>query len=286
MANLTTRVNMRNPSHSAEAPRRPRDGCPAGGVALFNYIMYHDEYQMINDELYGKLGADMFKESPPHINHKDLNTQVYEILVDKLVTRELAPKQTITISTIADELGVSRSPVHQALTRLASENLIDLIPRKGYFVRPITSEGVSKAFDVRMALELMAAERSVGRVSPAQLAKLRELMEQTLPMIEDDRIINKRGYVRANQAMHLFQVGLADNEMLSMFYNQLSMHLVMGRIARLRDSGMHHIIDEHQELVAAYESGSLERTMSVIRTHINSGRRVAEEEIEAAGGML
>jgi len=241
---------------------------------------------MTNDGDHGILGAKMFKESQPLINHKDLNTQVYEILVDKLVTRELAPNQTITISAIAEELGVSRSPVHQALTRLASENLIDLVPRKGYFVRPITSDAVSKAFDVRMALELMAAERSVGQVSASQLRKLRELMEATLPMIEDDRIINKRGYVRANQALHLFQVGLANNELLSMYYSQLSMHLVMGRIARLRDSGMHHIIDEHQELVAAYESGSLERTTSVIRTHINSGRRVAEEEIEAAGGIL
>lgn len=220
------------------------------------------------------------------INHKDLNTQVYEILVDKLINRELAPNQPITISAVAEELGVSRSPVHQALTRLASENLVDLVQRKGYFVRPITTDSVSHAFDVRMALELVAAERAVGQVSKGELRKLRELMEITLPKLADDRIIDRRGYVEANQALHLYQVGLAKNDLMTTYYGQLSLHLIMGRVARQRDSGMEHIIHEHQELVASFESEDLDRVQKAIRTHIDSGRRIAEEEIMAAGGLL
>jgi DNA-binding GntR family transcriptional regulator len=228
----------------------------------------------------------MSDHPPPLINHKDLNTQVYEILVDKLITRQLEPNQPITISSIAEELGVSRSPVHHALTRLASENLIELVARKGYFVRPITAQNVFQTFDIRMALELVAAERTVGRVPAHELRKLRELMQATLPLLESDRIVEKRAYVQANQALHLYQVGLAGNELLSMYYSQLSLHLIMGRIARLRDSGMGHIISEHQELVAAFEAEDLERTKIVIRAHIESGRRIAAEEIEAAGGIL
>jgi DNA-binding GntR family transcriptional regulator len=228
----------------------------------------------------------MTSQAAARINHKDLNTQVYEILVDRLVTRELEANQSITISAVAEELGVSRSPVHQALTRLASENLVDLVPRKGYFVRPITTESVEQAFDVRLALETVAAERTVGTVSDAQLGELRQLMEATLPLLEGDRIVEKRKYVQANQRFHLFQVGLAGNDLLSMYYGQLSLHLVMGRVARLRDAGMDHIVREHQELVDAFEADDLERVQNAIRTHIASGKRVASEEIETAGGAI
>jgi DNA-binding GntR family transcriptional regulator len=228
----------------------------------------------------------MTSQAASHINHKDLNTQVYEILVDRLITRELEPNQPITISTVAEELGVSRSPVHQALTRLASENLVDLVPRKGYYVRPITTESVEQAFDVRLALELVAAERTVGTNSDKQLAELRRLMEATLPLLQGDRIAEKRKYVQANQRFHLYQVGLAGNGLLSMYYGQLSLHLVMGRVARLRDSGMDHIVYEHQELVDAFEAENLERVKAAIRSHIASGMRVAAEEIEVAGGAI
>lgn len=223
-------------------------------------------------------------ESP--IVHADLNAQVYGVLVQRLITRDFEPNQQISITTLAEELGVSRSPVHQALTRLVSENLMAVRPRKGYYVIPITFQSVSEAFDVRMAIELLAAEKSIDFISPPQLAHLRKLIDATLEKIEGDRIIDGSGYVTANQALHTYQVGLAANSLMSYYYGQLSLHLIMGRVAGKRGGGMSHIIQEHQELIASFEVRDLARLQEIIRKHIASGKRVAEEEIAAAGGML
>ena len=68
----------------------------------------------------------------------DLNDQVYDSLKERLLTREFGGGEKLSLQTLADELGVSRSPVHHALTRLVSEGLV-LSERRGYMVRPLTA---------------------------------------------------------------------------------------------------------------------------------------------------
>lgn len=220
------------------------------------------------------------------ISYVNLTSQVYDVLLRRLISREFEPNQQLSLAALAEELGVSRSPVHQALTRLVTEGLIEVRPRKGHVVRPITRESVTQAFDVRLAFELVAAEKVVGHVSRPDLEELRRLMEATLEFVEGDRIVDRPGYVRANRAMHAFQVGLAGNFLMDRYFEQLSLHLIMGRVAGKRLSGMGHIVREHRDLVAAFENGDLAAAQEAIRLHIESGKRVAAEEIRGAGGVL
>lgn len=214
----------------------------------------------------------------------DLNSQVYNTLINWIVTRKLQARQKLSISDIADKLNVSRSPVHQALTRLVSENFVTVAPRQGYYVTPITTDTVLKAFDVRLALELMAAELSVGQVTADRLRELRRLMEETLPTVRADDIVDKSGYLVTNWTFHWYQVALAGNELMSHYYENLKVHLLMGRVICKRNAGMQHIVEEHEALVAAFEAADLAAAQAAIRQHIKSGKRVAMEEIDAAGG--
>ena len=222
-------------------------------------------------------------EIPP-LRRSDLNSQVYEVLINWIVTRKLRTRQKLSISEIAEKLRVSRSPVHQALTRLVSENFVTVSPRQGYYVTPITTETVLKAFDVRLALELMAAERSVGQTAPEPLRELRRRMEATLHMLSGDEITDKPGYIATNWDFHRYQVALADNALMTHYYENLKVHLLMGRVINTRVAGMRHIVEEHQALVEGYEAGDLAVVQQVIRQHVASGKRVAVEEINAAGG--
>jgi DNA-binding GntR family transcriptional regulator len=228
----------------------------------------------------------LFDSAPTIVKHVDLNQQVYDVLVNWLVTRKLRPRQKLSISAIAEELSVSRSPVHQALTRMASENLIKVSPRRGYYIQPITPEVVLHAFDVRLALELMAAERTVGKISDLELIQFRHVMEATLPNISSDQIINKQGYITTNVAFHRYQIALARNELMLHYYQNLNVNLFMGRTIYTRNTGMGHVAAENIELVEAFEAGDLARVQNAIRTHIESGKRVAVEEINASGGEL
>lgn len=97
----------------------------------------------------------------PPLVRLDLNDQVYDAVKARLVTREFGGGAKISLQTIADELGVSRSPVHHALTRLTTEGLVTSEPR-GYVVRPLTVELMDELHEARLALELHAADLTIG----------------------------------------------------------------------------------------------------------------------------
>ena len=210
----------------------------------------------------------------------NLNEQVYETLRQRVLQREPGPGSKLSLHELATELGVSRSPVHHALTRLVSEGLLSVKARRGYYVTPVTEATVGDGYDVRLALELHAAERTVGVADSLRLGRLRELME------EAEAAISQEDWDNANAAFHEFQIDLADNAMLSRFYRDLSVNLMMQVIRGGRLEGGEYLAREHRAIVEALEAHDLAAAQTAIRAHIDSGRRIALEAIERAGGVL
>jgi DNA-binding GntR family transcriptional regulator len=137
----------------------------------------------------------------PAVVRLDLNDQVYDAVKARLLTREFGGGAKISLQTIADELGVSRSPVHHALTRLTSEGLVMSEPR-GYVVRPLTVELMDELHEARLALELHAADLTIGTLDRARLARFRELMEETIEPVRDQKLVDASAYLLANAAFH------------------------------------------------------------------------------------
>jgi DNA-binding GntR family transcriptional regulator len=209
-----------------------------------------------------------------------LNEQVYEELRVRVLTREHPAGAKLSLHALASELGVSRSPVHHALTRLVSEGLLTVKARHGYYVTPVTAVALAEGYDVRLALELHAAERTAGRLGASELERFRELLDAT------GRAISHREWDAANAAFHEHQIDLAGNALLSRFYRELSVNLMMQVIRGGRVEGHEHLVTEHRRIVEAFESGDVENARMAIREHIETGRRIAIEAIERAGGVL
>jgi DNA-binding GntR family transcriptional regulator len=215
--------------------------------------------------------------APPRTN---LNDQVYETLKTRLVRRELGPGEKVSLHELAATLGVSRSPVHHALTRLVSEGLLTVKSRRGYFVTPLTESAIEEGYDVRLALELQAAESTIGRVGRDGLRRFRDLHEATA------EAVSHAEWDSANAAFHEHQVDLAGNSLLSRFYRELSVNLMMQVIRGGKLEGGAYLPTEHAAIVDAYEADDLDAARTAIRTHIASGRRIALEAIEETGGVL
>ena len=210
----------------------------------------------------------------------NLNQQVYETLRERVLRREPGPGAKLSLHELATELGVSRSPVHHALTRLVSEGLLSVKARRGYYMTPVTESTIGDGYDVRLALELHAAERSVGSADPRKLERFRTLME------ESEAAISQEDWDAANAAFHEFQIDLAANKMLSHTYRELSVNLMMQVIRGGRLEGGEYLAREHRAIVDAFDAGDLPEAQQAIRTHIESGKRIAIEAIERAGGVL
>jgi DNA-binding GntR family transcriptional regulator len=215
--------------------------------------------------------------APPRTN---LNDRVYETLKQRLVRRELGPGEKVSLHELAASLGVSRSPVHHALTRLVAERLLTVKSRRGYFVTPLTESALEEGYDVRLALELQAAESAIGRLGRAGLQRFRELHESTAAAVSHEE------WDSANAAFHEHQVDLAGNALLSRFYRELSVNLMMQVIRGGKLEGGSYLPLEHAEIVDAYEAGDLAAAQAAIRAHIATGRRIALEAIEQTGGLL
>jgi len=214
------------------------------------------------------------------LSRASLNEQVYEKLKRRLVERELGPGEKLSLHELAADLGVSRSPVHHALTRLVSEGLLSVKARRGYYVNPLTAAALVEGYDVRGALELHAAEAAVGRVSRAGLARFRTLLESSTEAVSHEE------WDTANAAFHEYQVDLAGNALLSRFYRELSVNLMMQVIRGGRLEAGSSLALEHGAIVDAFDAGDLAAAQAAIRSHIDTGRRIALEALEQAGGAL
>jgi len=210
----------------------------------------------------------------------NLNDQVHDELRGRVLSRQHAAGEKLSLHGLAVELGVSRSPVHHALTRLVSEGLLTVKARHGYYVTPVTSEALAEGYEVRLALELHAAERTVGRLEAAELQALRSLLEATAAAISHEQ------WDSANAAFHEYQIDLAGNALLSRFYRELSVNLMMQVIRGGRVEGHANLVTEHQRIVEAFEGDDLDAARRAIREHIETGRRIALDAIERAGGIL
>lgn len=214
------------------------------------------------------------------VQRANLNEQVYETLRLRILSRDPGPGAKLSLHELATELGVSRSPVHQALTRLVAEGLLTVKARRGYFVTPVTDEALVDGYDVRLALELHAAERTVGTLDAEQLARFRALLDATAAAISHEE------WDPANAAFHEYQVDLAGNALLSRFYRGLSVNQMMTVIRGGRLERGVNLPSEHAAIVEAFEAGDLAAAKAAITTHVESGRRIALEAIARVGGAL
>jgi DNA-binding GntR family transcriptional regulator len=218
----------------------------------------------------------------PLIDHTALSDKVYEILKKKILERELRPGDKVFVDEVAQQLGVSRTPVKDALNRLALEGLIDKVARRGTFVSRLSVQEVDELFDLRLILELYAAQKVLEKGKAGTL-----LSEIGQCMANIDRIAESDdpdydAYMAWNRDLHLAAIRLANNHRLLHMYESLNIHIQVARVHYLHDiESVTHTQQEHQAIYEAFESGDLEQVKKAISTHISSVRTEVLKGLEA-----
>ena len=135
----------------------------------------------------------------------DGNFTVLDRLRHLILVGEYGPEERLVEERVAERLGVSRTPVRQALTMLEAEGLVEVTPNRGAMVCSFSTEEVWDIYDLRAVLEGHAARRAAGSIRPGELARLRELageMEGMRPELSLDREEEVRRLVAHNQEFH------------------------------------------------------------------------------------
>jgi DNA-binding GntR family transcriptional regulator len=204
-----------------------------------------------------------------------LADRAYVELRDRIVTLDIAPGAPIDEDLLGRELEMGRTPVREAIKRLALENLVTVFPRRGTFASEINITDLAHISDVRMQLEGHAAYRSAERITQAQREELEELLDDLAHSEGSDDV---EALMSLDARVHRFIYRCTGNpyleETLARYFN-LSLriwHLVLDRVPHL----FAHV-HEHDELLRAIAAGQADEAREIVATHVNT----FEDEIRA-----
>jgi GntR family transcriptional regulator, rspAB operon transcriptional repressor len=153
----------------------------------------------------------------------------------RILHRELDTGSQIPVDVIAGQLGVSRTPVLDALKVLANEGLVDIRSRRGCFVKELTVQDVQEIFEAREAIELFCTYSVIKRGRHQELSEeLDRLMDEMNRHIRADRYLDFEAFIAADSAFHSAIVASGENQRLRAMYERLNIHMHVLRVHYFR----------------------------------------------------
>lgn len=201
---------------------------------------------------------------------KKINSEdaVYRKLKTAIRKRYIKQGSQLVEVALAQQLGVSRTPVRSAIKRLEAEGLVNSIPNRGAFVITPTQKEIEETFLVRAQLEIMATRLTSSRVTPKQIDELRNLISLETKVFDES---NLDEYYAANDNLHLKIAELSGNRVLYSYIKEL---LDRTRIFLILYDPFYKLeyrpTSEHEAIIDALAAGDAERAAHAVDTHINS----------------
>lgn len=218
-------------------------------------------------------------ESPVSPSGPIRRTALHDTLVtrlrDMIIEGELAPGSRMHESQLGEQLGVSRTPLREAIKYLASEGLVELIPSRGAIVKRFSGKDVHDMLIVLKNLEELAGSLACETATDDDIARVRQLHDEMRACYD---VKDRLRYYKLNQAIHTEICRIADNQALSSVQAQLQ-----SRLKRIRFIG-HEGPDkwsaamaEHEEMIVALEARDGETLSKVLGLHLlNAWQRVKD----------
>jgi DNA-binding GntR family transcriptional regulator len=191
-----------------------------------------------------------------------LTELAYQSVKRFLLTGGLEEGARLTEESLATQLGISKSPVREALNRLESEGLISIEARRGAYVRTFSSEEARDLYDLREVLEVYAISRL--KITPALLRELRASIERTTEHLAHG---DKVGHVDEDMHFHGLIAAATDNRELGLLLENLQHKSLLSR-SRTYHLSASTAPESHYRIYKALEDGNRELAMQVMREHI------------------
>jgi DNA-binding GntR family transcriptional regulator len=202
-----------------------------------------------------------------------MREQIYEALKGLILDNSYGPRTVLAIDRLAEDFGVSATPVREALVRLESDGLVELIPNRGAQVTDIREEDVRYIWEMRLLLEPYAARMSVDLVDPQEIQPLLADVHR-LSATPNDTALYVSTDIRLHEMLYLH----VHNELLKDSIRRI--HQMARRIrffaehsANLHERVVHEVIEEHLAIIEAIRSGNPDLLEPSLRLHLANGEK-------------
>ncbi|SDM89791.1 GntR family transcriptional regulator [Allokutzneria albata] len=196
--------------------------------------------------------------------------RAYEFLRNTVLSDPAQQGSFISEQDVADRIGVSRTPIREALLMLAAEDLVRLVPKKGAYIAPVSGREIAELMELRGLIERHAAERAIGS---AAVGKMRETLARQRLLVADG---NEGEFIDLDHEFHSALVAAAGNELMARMYEGLRARQIRCGVAALvRAPGRQEaVLAEHEAIVSALEAGDVEAAATAITHHLEATRHV------------
>ncbi|MBQ0998038.1 GntR family transcriptional regulator [Streptomyces sp. RK62] len=213
---------------------------------------------------------------PAPVKQPPAADRVYSHVKQGVLERRYEGGTLLTEGELADAVGVSRTPVREALLRLEAEGLLKLYPKKGALVLPVSAQEIKDVVETRMLVEEHAARKAIP-APPGLLERLEELLERQKAQAAAGDLA---GAAVTDRCFHAEIVRSGGNEILSRLYDQLrDRQLRMGAaVMHSHPDRIAKTLGEHEEILTALRSGDAQAAVELVHRHIDWFSHLARGE--------
>jgi DNA-binding GntR family transcriptional regulator len=202
----------------------------------------------------------------PKIVLKQLHEQVAQNINEMIRKGELRRGQKINETRLCELMGVSRTPIREALRTLNTQGIIDLVPHKGAFVSQFSIQEINDMFEVMSMLEGMCARLAVKKMAAADLKKIERLHEK---LEHHYRKKDHKSYLEINEILHVLLQKLTGNKTLNEVANGLRQKILLFRHKQLYEpERFDRSIQEHRDLLDAFRKKDSRLAEKVMKKHL------------------
>ena len=187
-----------------------------------------------------------------------------------MINYDIIPGQRLTFADLAQQLGVSRTPVNNALSILAKEGYLDFVPNQGYSVHKLTKDEAESLYEIREILEVGTVEKAIAQITDDKISTLEKRMQDYESAISDH--VHRKLFLLDTE-FHSGLIEMVGNKFLTERYQDICLRIVLRfRTEDLRMERISDIIHEHQELIEAVRGRQVDQLRHLIQNHNHNAK--------------
>ncbi len=200
-----------------------------------------------------------------------LRDVVFNTLRQAILTGELKPGERLMEIHLANKLGVSRTPIREAIRKLELEGLVTMIPRRGAEVAQITEKSMNDVLEVRRAMDALCVELACERISEEELSQLRTACDNFEQMVKTKDV---KKIARADVELHDIILRATGNSRLIQLVNNLSEQMYRYRYEYIKDFSQHErLVEEHRIIYESLVNKDKETACEAAKIHIDNQKK-------------
>ena len=202
-------------------------------------------------------------------SYQPLRDVIFETLRKAIISGDIKPGERLMEVSLANQMGVSRTPVREAIRRLEAEGLVTMTPRKGTHVAELSVKDIMDVLEVRTVLDKLATDLAAKRMQPSQLKALENVHKQYIACVEKNNI---EGAIKKDIEFHDLIYAASGNPRLVAVAGSLREHVYRFRVIYMSggDPIAENVLNEHEEILAALKEANNNLASDLAEKHIRN----------------